>query len=572
MTVLCAGGSVGAAPTAAVPTPVPNYVWRTVRGLGPMGGVRDVAVESGGRLALADAQGVVIVTDGPMALAAESPVRVQRIARLGAATRVRFDGRGGLFAVGEQGLLHVDEAGRSRDRTPWVGQGARALVALDARDGWLAVGGEGGLFVARTIGAVPESTEWQDGRDWLRVHDGLAPGRVTDVAFGPRSQASGRPLWVVVDGALHIVWLDLEGAGIVASPARRQRIPGRPISEPVLRVIAPGPGSDVRVLYRRAIARPVGPPLAAAVDDAARWEIVFPVLPPEAELTGVVRVDGRTWLASTAGVLAGSERRARFERVTAPAGGRPTVAVAAAGDRVLAASAAELLRGEPAPYTERVRATSDRMPRDPELARVHRRTLERLGLEPREIDRLWRGLRRRGWLPSVTLHGGVDYGSGQTRDYDESFSYGQLNRLNDRNWDRSTGYDARIALSWDFADLAYSPEAVDLSREARQVIGLRDNVLDEINQLYFDRQRALRALSAYADWSDPEAASLRLRALELAAGLDAWTGGWFSSHVELPAAARAAWRGAPMRPAEPRAIPIHHPATPVPTHAGRDDS
>ena len=37
------------------------------------------------------------------------------------------------------------------------------------------------------------------------------------------------------------------------------------------------------------------------------------------------------------------------------------------------------------------------------------------------------------------------------------------------------------------------------------------------------------AWEAYADKSDPEAVLLELRSEELAAGLDAWTGGWFSA-------------------------------------------
>ncbi|MCG8591087.1 MAG: hypothetical protein MJE66_17480, partial [Proteobacteria bacterium] len=54
----------------------------------------------------------------------------------------------------------------------------------------------------------------------------------------------------------------------------------------------------------------------------------------------------------------------------------------------------------------------------------------------------------------------------------------------------------------------------------------RDDVLDEVNQLYFERQRALAERAARPP-GDPEAARLELRARELAAGLDAWTGGWF---------------------------------------------
>ncbi len=40
-------------------------------------------------------------------------------------------------------------------------------------------------------------------------------------------------------------------------------------------------------------------------------------------------------------------------------------------------------------------------------------------------------------------------------------------------------------------------------------------------------RRALLALDAQPDKRSPEAVALRLRAEELAAGLDAWTGGWF---------------------------------------------
>jgi hypothetical protein len=247
--------------------------------------------------------------------------------------------------------------------------------------------------------------------------------------------------------------------------------------------------------------------------------------------------------------------------------------VAIAGERVLAASTGELLEGEAVRWPVARVASASRMPRDPALSRVHTRALSMLRLEPRRGDALWRGLGRRGWWPTLSVQGGADYRSGRSHDYDENFSYGQLNQLNDQNTERSTYYDAGIVLSWDLGEIAYNDDAVDLSREMRQVISLRDNVLDEINQLYFDRQRALRALSGFADWSDPEAASLRLRALELAAGLDAWTGGWFSSQVEIPPAAKVDWMRPLMpadailaRPPQPLLDPdTVHPETAVPT-------
>jgi hypothetical protein len=56
-------------------------------------------------------------------------------------------------------------------------------------------------------------------------------------------------------------------------------------------------------------------------------------------------------------------------------------------------------------------------------------------------------------------------------------------------------------------------------------------VLDEITQLYFERRRVLAELGALDGPPTPEQRRLRLRADELAAGIDAWTGGWFSRRV-----------------------------------------
>ena len=58
------------------------------------------------------------------------------------------------------------------------------------------------------------------------------------------------------------------------------------------------------------------------------------------------------------------------------------------------------------------------------------------------------------------------------------------------------------------------------------MIALRDDVLDEVTQLYFERERVLARLGVAAH---DESHDLALRAAELAAGLDAWTGGAFSA-------------------------------------------
>ena len=55
-------------------------------------------------------------------------------------------------------------------------------------------------------------------------------------------------------------------------------------------------------------------------------------------------------------------------------------------------------------------------------------------------------------------------------------------------------------------------------------------MLDEITQLYFERRRVLAALAFQPDSS--AAGELRLRAAQLAAGIDAWTGGWYGRQLK----------------------------------------
>ena len=87
-----------------------------------------------------------------------------------------------------------------------------------------------------------------------------------------------------------------------------------------------------------------------------------------------------------------------------------------------------------------------------------------------------------------------------------------------------------MTLQWDLGDTAFDERWIDVSREGRLLAALRDDVLDEVNQLYFERQRVLAELAALpAD--DPASLGRRLRTEELAAGLDGWTGGWFTRRL-----------------------------------------
>ena len=209
-------------------------------------------------------------------------------------------------------------------------------------------------------------------------------------------------------------------------------------------------------------------------------------------------------------------------------------AVAASEERLYLASAGGLLVGERLAGRATREASADAS-RTPSIAAVQRATLHRQGLEAQVFEAAWRNVRRRGWWPTVGLRLDADRARALARERDEVFVSGDYHTLRDRDKDGSLDLGASLTMTWDLRDLAYEPEQIDLSREARLVIGLRDDVLDEVNQLYFERLSIESQLVA-ARHGDASASrspgELRLRLEELTAGLDAWTGGWFSQQLQ----------------------------------------
>jgi hypothetical protein len=224
-------------------------------------------------------------------------------------------------------------------------------------------------------------------------------------------------------------------------------------------------------------------------------------------------------------------------RAASPAGRSPVLALAASGRGLFAAVDGGLLEGrprsEPAPSqtsfpspSSSVGAVAPAAARDPDIRAVHAAALQYLDLRSARWRSRFDGLRRRGWLPELSLDFEATDDSDRTWDDDQAFISGETRFLRDRDHRRGREYSGRVKLTWDLPSLAYDDQWDDLSREVRQLIALRDDVLDEVNQLYFERRRILLDLAS-RDPSDPETTGLALRAAELAAGLDAWTGGWF---------------------------------------------
>jgi hypothetical protein len=501
------GGAASARPAAGAP----RISWRSHPALP---GVRDAEAlafdPASGRIAVGDARGVWLVAGegAPRRLLGRGPVR-----------DLMFRPGGELLAATDRGLFGIAPEGPVRFLRLASGKASR-VRRLAGSGPAVAAGTEDGVFLSL------------DGASFARLSGGL-PSRPVD-ALALRPADAGLELWAALEGTLQRASVRSGADGVLRVETQNAVIADSPAARGSVDLAADLAGAELVALSAEHV----------ALRSAGSWRSIALELPAGARARRLGRGAGRLWIATDGGIVEARRWEGPWRRARPPAGLAPSFAFAGDDERILALGSRGLLEGsagagEAGAEGERaVPAAGSLAPGDylwrlrsePSIQQVHGAALRWLELGPERMASLRRGVDRRGWLPDVLVRGGAGRGHSRRLLEDQTQSSGVVYGLFDREIDRETSYDGGIVLEWSLGDLVYHPEALDVAREAREVIELRDEVLDEVTQLYFERRRTLLALRASA--ADPaELARLRLRADELAAGLDAWTGGFFSRHA-----------------------------------------
>ena len=487
-----------AASAGASPTPIR---WENVPLATRGGGVTAVAVRSDGSVAVGDARGARLV---------EPDGSVRNLPQRGAVRDLAFF-RGDLLVAAERGLFLVDPAGVEVPLTPAPGEAARRITRISVHDELVAIATGDGAFISR------------DARTWRRISTALPNGPAT--AIGLETSAQGIVCWIALGGSLWRAEILTRGAEWSPGAVAREPLAAAATFGGPVDIMTSHPSGELIVLFPSALAVRRAP--------GASWELWRPRLPPGARALRLSHGLGRLWLATNRGLLGAASPREPWQRFAAALGSVSIRALAATDARLYVATDRGLSVGAaaPAPAAAKPLRLSHRFEFEPGIEQVQRAALRHLDLDGARIHELQRGLRRRGWLPIASLRIRRDEETTRRRERDEAFLSGEVRRLIDHDRDRDDTFELQLSFTWDFGDVAYNPESIDLSRETRALIELRDDVLDEINQLYFERRRVMADRAVLGD-SDPLAAlRLELRAAELAAGIDAWTGGWFASQL-----------------------------------------
>lgn len=137
-------------------------------------------------------------------------------------------------------------------------------------------------------------------------------------------------------------------------------------------------------------------------------------------------------------------------------------------------------------------------------------------IDPQKIENLRKGARLKALVPSFDLdyNKTVDYDSGSDKYF-----------IGPREWS--------VGFSWDLGDLVWSDQQRLIDSQVRLMIELRDDILNEVTRLYYERRR----LQAEIFLSPPDEPKIKiekeLRLQELTASIDGLTGGYLSGQSGL---------------------------------------
>jgi photosystem II stability/assembly factor-like uncharacterized protein len=161
---------------------------------------------------------------------------------------------------------------------------------------------------------------------------------------------------------------------------------------------------------------------------------------------------------------------------------------------------------------------------EPTIQEIQKEAIKYAEVQPQKIIRWRRQAMLAAFMPTISLDYDKNvYGSASTKTNSDPLGYGTA-MVGPRDWG--------LSLSWDLSELIWNPDQTSIDSRSKLMVELREDILDEITRLYFERRR----LQTEFLISPPEEAKERLdkflRLEELTASIDALTGGYFSRELE----------------------------------------
>ena len=163
---------------------------------------------------------------------------------------------------------------------------------------------------------------------------------------------------------------------------------------------------------------------------------------------------------------------------------------------------------------------------EPTMAQVREAAIRYAEVQPDKIRRWRRRAALQALLPTVDI--GLDHDRSRDTKIDEgTFPRFQLIETDDRG----TGLD--LSVKWDLGELIWNQDQTAIDVRSKLMVQLRDDVVDEITRIYFERRRIQLALLTNPPSDQQVILEQELRIQELTALIDGLTGGYFTKQVQV---------------------------------------
>jgi len=171
---------------------------------------------------------------------------------------------------------------------------------------------------------------------------------------------------------------------------------------------------------------------------------------------------------------------------------------------------------------------------EPGIREVQLAAVKYAEVEPEKIIKWRRQAARRAWLPKITIDMDRDMDRTTSNSiwgtYSSNGTPGRyfagpddITKYNNKNWG--------VSLTWELADLIWSDDQANIDVRSRLMVELRDDILDTVTKLYFERLRLKMEIDSLSIEKVKKRRENELRLEELAASLDALTGGYFTDAI-----------------------------------------
>lgn len=172
------------------------------------------------------------------------------------------------------------------------------------------------------------------------------------------------------------------------------------------------------------------------------------------------------------------------------------------------------------------RAILKRFSSEPTVREVHRVAMNYALVNPGRIQSLITRARHAGWLPEFRFR----YNRNTDDDRNTVFPTANTPILTTQATDLDHRFEFRA--TWKLDELIFNRNEITVYRELKRLVDLRVDVLKETTKLYFERRRLQVDLLVNPPKSLLGRIRRMLRLQELAADLDAFTGGFFSRRLK----------------------------------------